>query len=311
MRSSAGSVATAAAALLFSAAPPSYSSAAVPPDAPTLYGHTITRSPFLALAPACTEGLFPEFDGNLDVSDCLQLPRRVVWRGGARAPLIIRQTWDTQRMGTQSTGSAVWTGGIAISRYMEARGPDYWAGKRVVELGCGTGLASITAAKLGATVVATDRDPEVLTLASANARDNLSGRALAAFSTAKLAWGKTGLPAELRDASVDLVVGADITYNRDAWPVLFQTVRQLNAPALVSATERRPGELATLRAFLSEVRLRYTVVDSPLPRGYGAEKVKLFFIERPMPGEDVCDFWTEETFSAESTLVVRCPKPKG
>lgn len=45
-------------------------------------------------------------------------------------------------------------------------------GRRVVELGCGAGLASIAAAKGGASVVAIDTNPDALGLAKANARQN-------------------------------------------------------------------------------------------------------------------------------------------
>ena len=127
------------------------------------------------MSPACTEALRPEFNADLELDGCLLLPRRVVWRGdGMRPPLLIRQTLQRELLGTQSTGSAVWSGGLALSRFMEGQGRAFWEGKRVVELGCGTGLASITAANLGASsVLATDGDANVLTLATANARDNL------------------------------------------------------------------------------------------------------------------------------------------
>ena len=258
------------------------------------------------LAPACTEGLVPEINDDLEVSECLLLPRRVVWRGGLREPLLIRQTWDARRMGSQSTGTSVWAGGLALSRYMESLGPSYFAGKHVVELGSGTGVASITAVKLGAaSAVATDRDPRVLSLASSNARDNLSAGARAAFSTAVVSWGEP-VPSGL--GGTDLVLGADLTYNRDAWPALVKTIRALDAPALLSVSERRPNELESLMAFLSEAKLRYTVISSPLQRGYAAEKVRLLSIEKP--GDEECDMWTEETFGPESTLVVECQPPR-
>ena len=44
-----------------------------------------------------------------------------------------------------------------------------------------------------------------------------------------------------------MVIGADLTYNRDAWPVLFETIQAARAPCLLSASERRPNELASLQ----------------------------------------------------------------
>lgn len=113
------------------------------------------------------------------------------------------------------------------------------------------------------------------------------------------------MPEGLRGA--DLVVGADLTYNRDSWPALAKTLRALDTPALLSVSERRPNELESLKAFLTEARLRYTVIGSPLPRGYGAEKVRLLSIEKS--GNEECDMWAEETYGPESTLVVECRPP--
>ena len=71
----------------------------------------------------------------------------------------------------------------------------------------------------------------MLELAAANARENLGGEARAAFRTAALRWGGISpLPAVANN--VDVVLGADITYSRDSWPALAQTVRQLRAPML-------------------------------------------------------------------------------
>ena len=78
-----------------------------------------------------------------------KLPRRVFWRSGA-PPFFIRQTMTKANMWQASTGSAVWGGGIVLSRYMEVLGSTFWEGKRVLELGTGTGLGSVTAPKLGA-----------------------------------------------------------------------------------------------------------------------------------------------------------------
>ena len=267
---------------------------------------TSTWQPLQALRPTCMEATRPEISRDLEVDDCLLLNRRLIGRQPfVRPPLVIRQTMKREQFGTQSTGSAVWASGIALSRYMELQGSEYWAGKRVVELGCGTGLASITAAELGASVVATDGDVSVVALATENADANLNAKTKrAALTTAVLRWG-TPLPAGLLQP--DVVIGADLTYSRDAWPALAQTIRTLRAPVLLSVTERRAGEFAALRAFLDAARLRSTVVDSPMEHGYAADNVRLLWIARPRDGEH-CKFWVEEEAfgAAESTLGVQC-----
>ena len=257
-----------------------------------------------ALDAVCSEGMQPEINANLDVSECLYLPRRIVWRGGLRAPLLVRQDFQREQLGSQSTGAAVWGAGLALARFMELQGPSYWSGKRVIELGTGTGLASITAAKLGAAhVQATDRDQAILRLAEANARDNLDRAERAAFTTAPLTWGTIAPPA-LRGA--DIVIGADLTYTRDAWPALAQTLRDLGAPALLAARERRPNELSKLRDFLASAGLPSTLVDSPLARGKAVtEPVVILSVDRPSSAS-TCTFSVEDEMAAEPTFVVKC-----
>ena len=117
--------------------------------------------PLKAVSSSCTEGIFPEFNDDLDMNDCLLLPNRLFWREAGGRPLLIRQTMGRGSMWETSTGSSVWGGGIVLQRYLEQElGRVALSGKRVIELGTGTGLGAITAASLGAgEVLATHRDP--------------------------------------------------------------------------------------------------------------------------------------------------------
>lgn len=241
--------------------------------------------PLKALAPSCTDALFPEFNDDLDMNDCLLLPRRVFWPGGK--PLFIRQTMSTGSMWQTSTGSAVWGGGVTLVNYMDSLGSEYWQGKRVLELGTGSGLASITAAKLGAaTALATDRDPAVLTLATENAGLNFANRG--AFGTAEYSWGDPP-PVAAGSNAWDVVIGADLTYNRDGWPYLVQAFKTIRAPALLSASERRPNELASLEDYLMESGLTFEVVPSPMKAGYAREKVRVYRISVPTTTKAMAD----------------------
>ena len=166
---------------------------------------------------------------------------------------------------------------MVLARYMEGLGASAFAGKQVVELGTGAGLGAITAAKLGAVnVLATDRDAAVLALTEANAAKNLGARQTT-VTTATLDWGQ---PSDFVDGTRwDLVIGADLTYNRDGWPFLFRQLQRLRAPAVLSASERRTDELKSLSAALDEAGLTYRVVDSPFSAGYASDNIKIFRID--------------------------------
>ena len=54
-------------------------------------------------------------------------------------------------------GGIAWPAGEVLSRYIVRQGRDYWKGKRVLELGSGTGLVGLVAGYLGAHTVLTDQ----------------------------------------------------------------------------------------------------------------------------------------------------------
>ena len=241
-------------------------------------------APIKSVTPSCTSALFPEFNEMLDMNDCLLLPSRVFPTKSGLLPISIRQTMTTGSMWQVSTGSTVWGGGVVLQRFMETLGNEYWQGKRVIELGTGTGLGSVAAAKLGASyVLATDRDADVLALAEANARSN---GAASVFHTSSLEWGPA--PADGAAAAEpaysqdwDVVIGADLTYNKDGWVPLVQTIKRLRAPVILSASERRPDELRSLSQFFTEAGLEFEVLPSPMSEGYAASNIKVFRIARP------------------------------
>mgnify|MGYP001197617225 CR=1 FL=1 len=232
--------------------------------------------PLKSVSTSCTAGLFPEFNEVNDMNDCLLLPQRVVWRPNGAKPLLVQQTMSIGTMWQASTGSAVWGGGLALHEYLESLGPDFWSGQRVLELGTGTGLGGITTAKLGAAhVLVTDRDQSVLELAASNAARNLDAASAARFEAARLNWGDDVSSA----GAVDIIIGADLTYNRDGWPALMKTFKALGRPMLLSASERRPNEFAELRAFLRDSGVSYKEIQSPFSRGYASDKVRIFSLD--------------------------------
>lgn len=171
---------------------------------------------------------------------CMELPeRRVPLRSSGGAPLVIRQGGTGASAGSLAgrTGVAVWNSALLMTRLLdeiaagEARASvppeaSLLRGGAVVELGCGTGLASLAAARLGAaSVLATDGNGEVVALAASNAERN----GLADRVTAKqLQWGLMDA-AEYYDEA-DLILGADLTYNSGTWRALAETMGAVLKP---------------------------------------------------------------------------------
>jgi predicted nicotinamide N-methyase len=149
-----------------------------------------------------------------------------------------------------------WPSGIALAEHVAAHD---LRSARVLEIGCGLGLPSLVAARLGADVVATDWSPDAIALLERNASRN--------------GLRVTAVPADWRDTDAigslgpfDLVVAADVLYEaRNAAPILM-LLATLGAPATIADPGRRHAA-----AFLDAVRADDwaidTVADARIPQG--------------------------------------------
>ena len=123
--------------------------------------------------------------------------------------------------------SVMWRSGVALARRVSATP---LTGVSVIELGCGLGVPSLAAARAGATVLATDADPEALQLLRANAEH--SGLKL---RTQALEWEHA--PESLE--RFDLVLAADVLYERSSVATLARLMSRL-APRALLADPGRP-----------------------------------------------------------------------
>ena len=122
------------------------------------------------------------------------LLRPVVWGG-----LSFGQRWAAE---ADALGLSVWRGARELADWLAER-PERVRGRRVLELGCGAGLAGCAAAALGAASVLLTDTARVLPLALANVtRNGLQDR----VACRELLWGATAGP----PPSADLVLGAEL-----------------------------------------------------------------------------------------------------
>lgn len=100
-----------------------------------------------------------------------------------------------------------WPGAQAVARALKDGIVDV-AGRRVLEVGCGSGLASVAAARAGATVTATDVDTLALQVTRLLARAHDVVVAVAVLDVLDEARVERAL------LDVDVVIAADVVYNR-------------------------------------------------------------------------------------------------
>ncbi|KJR85139.1 FAM86A protein [Sporothrix schenckii 1099-18] len=173
-----------------------------------------------------------------------------------------------------TTGIRTWEAALHLGAYL-CKHRDVVAGKRVLELGAGTGYVSILCAKhLGAAAcLATDGSPEVVEALPANVQ--LNGPKASVVEARELYWGPSP-PADWTEWSqggFDTILGADITFDARDMPDLLATIRWclsdgVNSASggqktvIIAATERNRK---TFQTFVQLAAEAFDVEDGAFP----------------------------------------------
>ncbi|CAK9172635.1 unnamed protein product [Ilex paraguariensis] len=129
-----------------------------------------------------------------------------------------------------------------LSEYMSTQGRfDFnFEGKTVLELGAGTGLPGLTAAKLGASlVILTDVEPLLAGLVRNVEENGLQNR----VAVSKLVWGSDELPSRIGGlGEVDLVLMSDVFFGASETVALADTLKRVcgKGTRVWAASELRP-----------------------------------------------------------------------
>jgi len=132
-----------------------------------------------------------------------------------------------------------WPAALALAEWVTVSGEP--AGKRVLELGCGTAAPGIAAARAGGTrVLCTDYDPLALRMAAHNARMN----GCATLETGRLDWYRPALQERF-----DLLLGSEIVYFEKSFPPLLSVLLRAAAPGarILLSDQERPQMAVFLR----------------------------------------------------------------
>ncbi len=117
----------------------------------------------------------------------------------------------------------IWPSSVALSEYLiHQYFPQGLAGLRVLEIGCGTGLPGIVAARLGGFTMFSDLVPVTLEAVKESCQLN----SIMHFSTCNLDWSKA---IALRD-EYDVVIGSEIFYDDAILPHVTRLLDQVLAP---------------------------------------------------------------------------------
>ena len=153
---------------------------------------------------------------------------------------ISETSWAARR-----TGGKTWDSAYVLATHMEHRAIEF-KGKRVLELGSGTGLAGIAAAVLGAQVILTDCDVDILNLHECNieANQNLVAAAGGTLESHELQWGDNSHISSVQSkfGPFDWVIASDVLYLPTLFHSLELTLRELAPERVLMAFPDRPNE---------------------------------------------------------------------
>lgn len=153
----------------------------------------------------------------------------------------------------------VWPAGLALAEEM-SRFPV--AGKHILELGCGLGLASLVLARRGADITACDHHP----LAGEFLRHNagLNGLAPIAFRHAPWLGPNPAL------GCFDLIIGSDLLYERDHAALLAGFIaHHANPAAQVLLADPGRGYVSPFSALLAAQGFVRTAQHMPMAESIG------------------------------------------
>ncbi|KAG8452572.1 hypothetical protein GDO86_004383 [Hymenochirus boettgeri] len=169
-----------------------------------------------------------------------------------------RELCITQHYGANlGVAAPVWDAALFLCGYIEEKKLDF-EGKKVIELGAGTGVVGILVSLIGGQVTLTDL-PHALPQIQKNVSANISSSHLP--DVCALSWG---FDQERFPQNYDFIIGADIVYLKETYPLLIQTLQHLcGSHTVILLSSKMRQEHGTVDFF-----------EDILPQYFTAELVK-------------------------------------
>lgn len=171
-------------------------------------------------------------------------------------PGVVFQLLEAVAQPRPNHWARVWPTALAMSQWLLDQPPSSLP-REALELGCGMGLVSVTAAHLGLVTHGTDREPLAIALALENAERN----GVVGLTTSLLEWS------DAITTSTPLLLASDLVYEPSSPDVLYALVHTAGLLA--------PGGLLVMAGPTARAELANTLVARFRATGYGHQSCTL------------------------------------
>jgi len=188
----------------------------------------------------------------------LQLGERHVQLAGGRRIVVAQEAWGLA--GDWETGGTLWDAAVVLADFIIRQNKSFsWPGKRVLELGAGTGLVTIALAQEKASMVATQSYGRSCELLLNNAEKNMNTTEILSSNLRCdiLRWSSSeDVDRIASEGPWDFIVGSDLVFPSNAEVssgVLLQLLSRVasNRTQVLIAMQEREGVIGR---FLARVR---------------------------------------------------------
>jgi ETFB lysine methyltransferase len=164
----------------------------------------------------------------------------------------------------------LWTAGIVLAELMVTQDIQ---GRRILEVGCGLGLASLLLNQRSADITATDQHPEAATFLASNVALNEAEP----IPFVRVSWAD----AEVELGLFDLIIGADLLYDREQAEPLSRFIEQHANPACeVVLVDAGRGQAGRFSRCMSALGYAYEATRADDVAGRDVRRIQVHHFQR-------------------------------
>ncbi|XP_067835208.1 EEF1A lysine methyltransferase 3-like [Heptranchias perlo] len=171
----------------------------------------------------------------------------------------------------------IWGAGLVLCRFFEKENISF-SGKKMIELGSGTGIVGILAILLGGNVTLTDK-PEVLNQIELNVANNVPSSIIQRSKVSALSWGENH---DQFPTDYDIILGSDIVYKKREFHLLLKTLQHLsNQNTIIYICSR-------MREYMGAMNFHEQLIpqhfNSEIVHSVPEKEINLYKVTKKVPG---------------------------